>query len=75
MVIPSFWLDLWPACLMLILLVLWFIGERAIERSVSAQSRRLNDEGDSGENLELYVIKGGRDDDWHKFIFLDEEAF
>lgn len=74
MVIQSFWLDLWPAYWMLILLVLWSISGWAIERSVSAQSQRLNDEEDSGENPKLYVIKGGRDDDWYKFIALDEEA-
>ena len=74
MVTPTFWFDLWPAALMLVLLVVWGIGQWAIERSVSAQLRRLNDEEDSGETPKLYVIKGGRQGDWHKFISLDEEA-
>ena len=74
MVIQSFWLDLMPAYLLLISVAIFSIGEWIIGRSVSAESRRLNDEGGLGETPKFYVIKGGRDDDWHKFIFRDEEA-
>ena len=73
MVIQSFWLDLMPAYLLLILVVVWSISEWIIDRSVSAQSRRPIGEGDSDETPNFYVIQGGRDD-WHKFIPQDEEA-
>lgn len=77
MVIQSFWLDLWSACLMLIFLVIWSISEWAMERSVSAQSQPdLPSDPDRNEDPVLYVIPGGNhcDKNWHKFIALDEEA-